>query len=44
MALYRKFWYLKCNIKNTIGIIVFDSDITYIDEGLFIVFGQQIWK
>ena len=44
VAVYRIFWYLKCNVKKAVGLIVFDIDIPYISQGLFIAYDQQIWK
>ena len=35
VAVYRVIWYLKCNLKEISGRIVFDSKIPDIDEQLF---------
>lgn len=43
-ALYRIFWYLKCQLKSTVGRIVFDPMIPDIDERLFQPDDVKTWK
>ena len=44
VAVYRIFWYLKCNIKKHVSKTVFNSNIPYVDKGLLITYDQKIWK
>ena len=43
-AVYRVFWYLKCNIKKISGRIVFDYKIPDIDEQLFHTSEKSVWE
>ena len=43
-AVYRVFWYLKCNLKEISGRIVFDSKIPDIDEQLFHPSNKSVWE
>ena len=43
-AVYRVFWYLKCNLKEISGRIVFDSKIPDIDEQLFHPSEKNVWE
>ena len=43
-AVYRVFWYLKCNLKEISGRIVFDSKIPDIDKQLFHPIKNIVWE
>ena len=43
-AVYRVFWYLKCNLKEIPGTIVFDSKIPDIEEQLFHSSNKSVWE
>ena len=43
-AVYHVFWYLKCNLKEISGRIVFDSNILDIDEQLFHPSNKSVWE
>ena len=38
------FWYLKCNLKEISGRIVFDSKILDIDEQIFHPSNKSVWE
>ena len=43
-SVYRVFWYLKCNLQEISGRIVFDSKIPDIDEQLFHPSKKNVWE